>query len=86
VEGSTLGEALGNLTAAWPGLRDSIYTGDTLHRFINIYINDDDVRYLGGLGAVLSEGDTITLLPAVAGGMSSYLAEPPAGAARAVSP
>jgi molybdopterin converting factor small subunit len=40
----------------------------TLHRFLNVYVNDDDVRYLGGVNAPITNGDEITLLPAVAGG------------------
>jgi molybdopterin converting factor small subunit len=42
--------------------------GGGLHRFLNIYVNDDDVRYIGGLNAPVADGDDITLLPAVAGG------------------
>ena len=50
-------------------MRDQVFTADgTLHRFLNVYVNDDDVRYTGGLTTSVSPGDEITLLPAVAGG------------------
>ena len=71
VEGSgeTLADLLADLDTRHPGLRGRLVTEDgTLHRFVNIYINDEDVRFLGALEAKLSDGDTVTILPAVAGG------------------
>ncbi len=69
VEGSTIGEVLARLTEAYPSARAQLLSEDgSLHRFLNVYVNDDDVRYLGGLDAPVSDRDEITLLPAVAGG------------------
>jgi len=67
--GDTLSELLANLDAAHPGLRARLVTPEGgLHRFVNIYVNDEDVRFLGALDAKLSDGATVTILPAVAGG------------------
>ena len=69
VEGATIGEVLGQLTSTHPGVKAQLLNDDgTLHRFLNVYVNDDDVRYLGGVDAPVANGDEITLLPAVAGG------------------
>ena len=68
-DGATLRELLGNLEAAYPGITKNVLTDDGgLHRFINVYVNDEDVRYLGSLETELKDGDTISILPAVAGG------------------
>jgi MoaD family protein len=67
--GDTLAELLADLDARHSGLRGRLVTEDgALHRFVNVYVNDEDVRFLGGLEAKLSDGDTVTILPAVAGG------------------
>jgi sulfur-carrier protein len=73
--GETLRQVLDYLEARYPGLRERIVTGGgELHRFVNVYVNDEDVRYLGQLDAAVGEGDTISILPAVAGGAgSSYV-------------
>ena len=69
VEGSTVGEVLDDLTTKHPAVKVQLLNSDgTLHRFLNVYVNDDDVRYLGGVDAPVTNGDEITLLPAVAGG------------------
>jgi sulfur-carrier protein len=69
VEGATIGEVLGALVTTYPAARGQFLAEDgTLHRFLNVYINDDDVRYIGGIDAKVADGDEITLLPAVAGG------------------
>ncbi len=69
VEGSTVGEVLDQLTENHPDVKGQLLNNDgTLHRFLNVYVNDDDVRYLGGVNAPVTNGDEITLLPAVAGG------------------
>ncbi|WP_341276072.1 MoaD/ThiS family protein [Burkholderia multivorans] len=68
--GSTLGEVIDSLESAYPGLRQRLVQDDRLHRFVNVYVNDDDVRFKGGLSAAMSDSDTITILPAVAGGRS----------------
>ena len=57
------------MTATHPGVTAQVFNEDgTLHKFLNVYVNDDDVRYLGGLAAPVADGDEVTLLPAVAGG------------------
>ena len=66
--GSTLDELLNNLDAAHNGLRDRLVDGEKLRRFVNVYLNDEDVRFLGGLETPVKDGDKITVLPAVAGG------------------
>jgi molybdopterin synthase sulfur carrier subunit len=69
VDGSTIGEVLANLVEANPGMKGQVLTDDgELHRFVNVYLNDDDVRYLDKLATSVSSGDTISILPAVAGG------------------
>jgi molybdopterin converting factor small subunit len=68
-EGTTIGDVLDDLASRHPGVREQLFNADgTLHRFLNVYVNDDDVRYIGGLAAPVAAGDEITLLPAVAGG------------------
>ncbi len=67
--GDTLGELLSNLDASHSGLRGRLVTDEgALHRFVNVYVNDEDVRFLGGLSTPLKDGDSVTVLPAVAGG------------------
>jgi MoaD family protein len=67
--GDTLADLLTDLDSRHPGLRARLVTDEgTLHRFVNVYVNDEDVRFLGALEAKLSPGDTVTILPAVAGG------------------
>lgn len=68
-EGATLGDLVADLEARNAGLGSALVADDgTLRRFINVYVNDEDVRYLGGMDTALNEGDTVTILPAVAGG------------------
>jgi len=82
--GDTLAELLANLDAQYPGLRGRLVTEDgTLHKFVNIYVNDEDVRFLGALDAKLNDGDTVTVLPAVAGGAGEL---GPAGGAGELGP
>lgn len=68
VDGANLAELIENLEAAYPGLKDRLVEESGLRRYVNIYINDEDVRFLGGLQASLSDGDRVDVLPAVAGG------------------
>ena len=69
VGGATIGEAVTALVGQHPGLREQLLTpeGD-LHRFVNVYLNGRDVRYLDGLSTPVAERDEIRLLPAIAGG------------------
>jgi sulfur-carrier protein len=68
-EPGTIGDLIDQLDARHPGLKAQLITdsGD-LHRFINVYLNDEDARYLDKLDTKVSEGDTVSLLPSVAGG------------------
>jgi sulfur-carrier protein len=66
--GATLSELLGDLEARHRGLRERLVDGGGLRRFVNVYLNDEDVRFLGGLQTPVKDGDTVTVLPAVAGG------------------
>ncbi len=70
VEGANLGEVLKDLESRHPGITQTILTDDgaALHRFVNVYVNGEDVRYSGSLATQVSEGDTVSILPAVAGG------------------
>lgn len=69
VDGATIGEVLAKLSAEYPAVNEQLFNADgSLHRFLNIYVNDDDVRYVGGLDALVGPNDEVTLLPAVAGG------------------
>ncbi len=66
--GKTVGEVIDDLDAKHGGFKERLVKDDKLHRFVNIYVNDEDVRFSGGLDAEVSDGDTVTILPAVAGG------------------
>jgi len=77
VEGSgdTLSALLDDLDAKHSGLKGRLITPEGgLHRFVNVYVNDEDVRFLGALDAKLADGDSITILPAVAGGALGFAA------------
>jgi molybdopterin converting factor small subunit len=70
VTGATVAEALGALVTRYPGLRDHLYDGEgTLRSFVNLYKNDDDVRYLEGVATPLEAGDTLSIVPSIAGGV-----------------
>ncbi len=69
VDGSTVGEVLRNLEQQFPGLSGQVIDGEgQLHRFVNVYVNDDDVRYLQSLDTTVGPSDELSILPAVAGG------------------
>ncbi|CAB4636933.1 MAG: molybdopterin synthase sulfur carrier subunit [Actinobacteria bacterium] len=67
-EGANLGSLIADLDANYPGIGERLLENGALRRFINIYINDEDVRFLGSLDAQVKDGDSVTILPAVAGG------------------
>jgi MoaD family protein len=70
-KGDTLAALIDDLDANYPGLKGRLITADGgLHRFVNVYVNDEDVRFTGSLESTLNDGDTVTVLPAVAGGSS----------------
>ena len=66
--GANLGALIADLDANYPGIGERLLENGALRRFINIYINDEDVRFLGSLDAQVKDGDSVTILPAVAGG------------------
>ena len=66
--GTTLEELFGDLDCRYGGLRERLQDESGLRRFVNVYLNDEDVRFLGGLKTPVKDGDTVTVLPAVAGG------------------
>jgi molybdopterin synthase sulfur carrier subunit len=69
VEGDSVGAAFGSLVERYPGLRDNLLDASGgLHKFVNVYKDDDDIRYLDGLDTALKDGDVLSILPAVAGG------------------
>ena len=69
VDGATVGEVLAKLVAEYPGLSGQVVQADgSLHKFVNIYVNDDDVRYLDGVETPVPDGSEVSILPAVAGG------------------
>ena len=68
-KGTTLRELLDDLETRYPRITAMVLTDDgALHRFVNVYVNDEDVRYLGSLETEVQPGDTVSILPAVAGG------------------
>ena len=67
--GGTLGEVFEDLVRQFPGLQGRVVTDDGgLHKFVNVYVNDDDVRYMDKLDTKVSDDDVVSILPAVAGG------------------
>jgi len=68
-EGRTIAELIENIEREYPGFRKQIADeSGELHRFVNIYLNDEDIRYLQGADTALSDGDSVSILPALAGG------------------
>lgn len=66
--GSTLQGVIDDLESNYTGIAERLVDGGKLHRFVNIYVNDEDVRFSGGLDTEVADGDSVTILPAVAGG------------------
>jgi len=67
-EGGSVRELLDDLDRRYPGFKGQIVTDGQIHRFVNIYLNDEDIRFLERLDTPLKEGDTLSILPALAGG------------------
>ena len=67
-EGASLSAVISNLDSQYSGIAERLLENGALRLFINIYVNDEDVRFLGSLEAQVRDGDSITILPAVAGG------------------
>jgi molybdopterin converting factor small subunit len=69
VDGSTVAEVLAALEEAHPGFHDRLFDeSGKLRRFVNVFVNDEDIRFLGGTDAAVAEGTTVSIVPAVAGG------------------
>ena len=69
VDGATVGEVLDNLEAAHPGFKSRLFDdAGGLRRFVNVFVADDDVRFLDGLATPVPDGETVAIIPAVAGG------------------
>ena len=69
IDGATVGEVFAKLIEQYPGLRGNLLDdGGGLHKFVNVYKDDDDIRYLEGLDTKVADGDVLSILPAVAGG------------------
>jgi len=67
-KGSTVAEVIDDLESRYAGLAARLVNAGKLHRFVNIYVDDEDIRFSGGLDAPVGENSTFTILPAVAGG------------------
>ncbi len=67
-EGASLAELIDDLESRHPGIKDRLVEGSDLRRFVNVYVNDEDVRFTGGLKTAVGDGDQVVVLPAVAGG------------------
>jgi molybdopterin converting factor small subunit len=81
--GSTLDELFTDLDSRHAGLRDRVVEGGELRRFVNVYLNDEDVRFLDGIATKVTDGDNVTILPAVAGGSAAADGAMPGSARRA---
>jgi sulfur-carrier protein len=68
--GDTLAELFADLETRHAGVQARIVDGGELRRFVNVYLNDEDVRFLDGINTKVADGDNVTILPAVAGGMA----------------
>ncbi len=66
--GATVGEVLGNLGTEFPALKERIFEGEELRRFVNVYVNNEDIRYLDDLATPVADNDEVSIIPAVAGG------------------
>ena len=66
--GATLAQVIDDVDSRHPGLKDRLVESANLRRFVNVYVNDEDVRFIGGLEAATADGDVVVVLPAVAGG------------------
>ncbi len=68
VSGDTVGAALTDLTSQHPDLRQHLFEGDKLRSFVNVFLNEEDVRYLDGAETAVSDNDTLMIIPSIAGG------------------
>jgi molybdopterin converting factor small subunit len=68
VEGSTVGEALGNLIAQHPDLKTHLYQDDKLRNFVNVFLGDEDIRFLDGVNTTIAPDAKLRIIPSIAGG------------------
>ena len=68
VSGDTVGSALDDLTNQYPDLRQHLYDGQQLRSFVNIYLNQEDIRYGDGVNTAVDSNDTLMIIPSIAGG------------------
>jgi sulfur-carrier protein len=68
VAGASVGELLQNLGTKYPGITGRLFDGGQVRRFVNLYLNDEDIRYLDNLASPVKDGDVVSIVPAVAGG------------------
>ncbi len=72
ISGASVGEVLNNLKSKAAGIETRLFKGENqLNRFVNVYLNDEDIRFLKNLDTPVKEGDEISIIPAIAGGMST---------------
>ena len=70
-EGATVADVIANLEIAYPGMRERLLDEKGVRRFINIFVGDEDIRFLDGLKTELKDGERISIVPAIAGGAST---------------
>lgn len=75
VEGATVGAAFQDLVSDHPGLREQLFEGASLRGFVNVYVDDEDIRFIEGLETEVGPDDEIAIMPAVAGGAGHLCAE-----------
>jgi sulfur-carrier protein len=68
VTGSTVGEALTDLVNRYPDLRQHLYNGDQLRNFVNVFLGEDDIRFLDGVDTEIEENSSLRIIPSIAGG------------------
>jgi len=68
ISGKTVGEALNDLTDQYPELRQHLFNGAELRNFVNVFLGEEDVRFLDGLGTEIDPGDSLRIIPSIAGG------------------
>jgi molybdopterin converting factor small subunit len=68
VSGSTVGAVLDDLTSQYPELRQHLYEGDALRNFVNVFLGEEDVRFLDGLETEIDDDDSLRIIPSIAGG------------------
>jgi molybdopterin synthase sulfur carrier subunit len=75
--GGTVGKVLDNLEAQFPGIKENLVDADSgaLRRFVNVYVNEEDVRFLDGTDTELKDGDSVAIVPAIAGGCTPIVAQ-----------